>query len=102
MSGLLVVGVDGSEGATAAVRWGAREAKLREARARAHLRLGESEISAAWDSAMAWVESSEETLKGLEQNAEEIVATALEVAREASPDLESRHERSRVRQRTFC
>jgi nucleotide-binding universal stress UspA family protein len=86
MGGRLVVGVDGSESATSAVRWAAREANLRGAKL---------ELVSVWEVSVSSVgyglgfaEISGEMLKGLEQNAEEILATAAEVAREGSPEIE--------------
>ena len=84
--GRLVVGVDGSKGATSAVRWAAREANVRGAKL---------ELVSVWEVSVSSVgfglgfsEMSHEMLKRLEQNAEEFLATAAEVAREAFPDLE--------------
>ncbi|MGZ8566849.1 MAG: universal stress protein [Actinomycetota bacterium] len=86
MSGRLVVGVDGSKTASSAVRWAANEAALRGAKL---------DLVSAWEVSspsvgfgLGLAEISDEMLKGLEQNAEEIVATAAGVARDASPDIE--------------
>ena len=85
MSGRLVVGVDGSETATAAVRWGAREAKLRDAKLEL-VSIWEIPISdVGFGSGLGGI--SEETLKRLEQNAEEILRRAAEVAREGLPEV---------------
>lgn len=84
--GRLVVGVDGSKGATSAVCWAAQEANIRGAKL---------ELVSVWEVSVSTVgfglgfsEMSQEMLKRLEQNAEEVLATAAEVAREAFPDLE--------------
>ena len=86
MGGRLVVGVDGSKTASSAVRWAAKEAALRGAKL---------DLVTAWEVSapsvgfgLGLAEISDEMLKGLEQNAEEIVATAAGVARDASPDIE--------------
>lgn len=86
MSGRLVVGVDGSETATLAVRWAAREARLRGAKL---------ELVSAWEIPInglgfgyGLAAISDEVLKGLERNAEEILATAVEEARKECPDIE--------------
>jgi nucleotide-binding universal stress UspA family protein len=86
MSDRLVVGVDGSESATSAVRWAAREA---------HLRGATLELVSVWEVSVSSVgyglgfsEISGDLLKGLQQNAEEVLATALEVAREVSAGIE--------------
>lgn len=86
MGGRLVVGVDGSKTASSAVRWAAREATLRGAKL---------DLVSAWEVSapsvgfgLGLAEISDEMLKGLEQNAEEIVVTAAGVARDASPDIE--------------
>ncbi|MGZ8578999.1 MAG: universal stress protein, partial [Actinomycetota bacterium] len=86
MGGRLVVGVDGSETATSAVRWAAQEAALRGATL---------ELVSAWEVSVSSVgyglgfaEISADMVKGLEQAAEETVAAAAQVAREGYPDLE--------------
>ncbi len=86
LGGRLVVGVDGSESATSAVRWAAREAILRRAKL---------DLVSAWEVSVSIVgyglgfaEMSGEMMKGLEQNAEETLAAAAEVARKGSPDIE--------------
>jgi nucleotide-binding universal stress UspA family protein len=86
MSDRFVVGVDGSESATSAVRWAAREA---------HLRGATLELVSVWEVSVSSVgyglgfsEISGDLLKGLQQNAEEVLATALEVAREVSAGIE--------------
>lgn len=86
MGGRLVVGVDGSETSTSAVRWAAREAALRGAKL---------ELVSAWEVSVSSVgyglgfaEMSTEMVKGLEQAAEETVAAAAQVARDGFPDLE--------------
>ncbi|MGZ5212153.1 MAG: universal stress protein [Actinomycetota bacterium] len=84
--GRLVVGVDGSESATSAVRWAAHEAELRGTKL---------EMISAWEVSVSNVgyglglaEISGEMLTGLEQNAEEVLSTAAEVARDGSPHIE--------------
>jgi nucleotide-binding universal stress UspA family protein len=86
MSGRLVVGVDGSPTATLAVRWAAREATLRDA---------SLELVSAWEVPVTGVGFGygfapvpDEMLKGLAQGAEELLAQAAEVAREAAPGLD--------------
>lgn len=85
MGGRLVVGVDGSKTASSAVRWAAKEAALRGAKL---------DLVSAWEVSspsvgfgLGLAEISDEMLKGLEQNAEEIAATAAGVARDESPDI---------------
>jgi nucleotide-binding universal stress UspA family protein len=86
MIGRLVVGVDGSETSTWAVRWAAREANLRGANL---------ELVSAWEVPISDVGFgfglggvSEETLKALQQSAEEILAGAAHVVREEASDVE--------------
>ncbi len=86
MSRRLVVGVDGSETANVAVRWAAEEAKLRGATL---------ELVAAWEIPMTdvgfgygFAGLSDEMLKGLVKNAEEMLETAAEEAREEAPGVE--------------
>ncbi len=84
MSGRLVVGVDGSQTATLAVRWAAREAKLRGAAL---------ELVSAWEIPVTGVGFGygfapipDEMVKGLQQAAEELLARAAEVARTEAPE----------------
>ena len=86
MSGPMVVGVDGSAMATLAVRWAAREAKLRAAKL---------ELIFVWEVPIGalgygygFAGIPDDLLKGLEKNAEEVLATAAEAAREEAPDVE--------------
>lgn len=86
MSGRLVVGVDGSQTASLAVRWAAREAMLRGVGL---------ELVSAWEVPVTGVgfgygfaPVSEEMLKGLAQGAEELLALAAATAREEAPDVD--------------
>jgi nucleotide-binding universal stress UspA family protein len=85
MNERIVVGVDGSEGATMAVRWAAREAALRDAGL---------ELVSSWEVPVTGVGFGyglapvpDEMLKGLSRAAEETLAAAAEQAHEEAPDL---------------
>ncbi|HEY7667296.1 MAG TPA: universal stress protein [Actinomycetota bacterium] len=86
MSARLVVGVDGSQTATLAVRWAAREATLRGA---------SLELVSAWEIPVTGVGFGygfapipDEMIKGLEQGAEELLAEAAEAARTEAPEIQ--------------
>ncbi len=86
MSGRVVVGVDGSDTAKKAVRWAAREAKLRGSKL---------ELVSAWEIPIysyafdqGYAAISEEMLKGLAENAEEHLTAALKEARDEALDVE--------------
>ncbi|HEX5914584.1 MAG TPA: universal stress protein [Rubrobacter sp.] len=86
MSGRVVVGVDGSETARKAVRWAAREAKLRGMKL---------ELVSAWQiptysyvSGYGFPAISQEMMKSLTERAEGHLAEALHEARGEARDIE--------------
>jgi nucleotide-binding universal stress UspA family protein len=85
MSGRVVVGVDGSEAAMDAVRWAAREAKLRGMKL---------ELVSAWEIPIYDYVGGygfaipDDMTKGLAQHAEDIVAAASREARAEAHDLD--------------
>ena len=86
MSGRVVVGVDGSETARKAVRWAAREAKLRGMKL---------ELVSAWEipiysyaSRYGFPAISEEMMKSLTARAEGHLAEALDEARAEARDVQ--------------
>ena len=84
MSERIVVGVDGSEGATSAVRWAAREARLRGAKL---------ELITAWQLSMypgafAMASFADEFVNELAAEAKRKVAEAAEQARAEGGDLD--------------
>jgi nucleotide-binding universal stress UspA family protein len=86
MSGRVVAGVDGSDTAKKAVRWAAREAKLRGSKL---------ELVSAWEIPVygfaydqGYAAMSEEMLKGLVDNAEEYLAAAVTEARSEALEVE--------------
>lgn len=86
MSGRVVAGVDGSDTAKKAVRWAAREAKLRGSKL---------ELVSAWEIPVygfaydqGYAAMSEEMLKGLVENAEEYLAAAVTEARSEALEVE--------------
>ena len=88
MSERIVVGVDGSEGATSAVRWAAREARLRGAKL---------ELVTAWQlptysGAFSMASIPDELVDELAAEAERRAAEAAKEARDegGDPDIETR------------
>jgi nucleotide-binding universal stress UspA family protein len=86
MSGRVVVGVDGSDTARKAVRWAAREAKLRGIKL---------ELVSAWEIPIyslaygyGFPAISEEMMKNLTEGAEGHLAAALDEARAEARDVE--------------
>jgi nucleotide-binding universal stress UspA family protein len=84
MSGLIVVGVDGSECARLAVRWAAREAEMRDA---------DVLLLSAWDMptygfSFGAAAFSDDLLKALRRTAERNIADATDEIRTISKDVE--------------
>jgi nucleotide-binding universal stress UspA family protein len=84
MSGLIVVGIDGSKTSLLATEWGAREA---------HLRGAELRLVSAWDLptfgfSFGAASASEDLLKAVRRGAEENLGNALELARETAKDID--------------
>ena len=86
MGGRLVVGVDGSVTATLAVRWAAREAKLRGATL---------DLISVWEIptadvgfAFGYGGVTDEILKGIEESAAEVLAKGAEAARDEAPGVQ--------------